>query len=127
MRNSLFSTFVTAAVFALAGCAAEPGDPSTENTDSTQAANVAMDDRAHLVLNGTYDTQGVGGRGGVAIADDKQTRMYDFSATPRIGQRAQYEANLTLLNNASAIPLGLADGPEVRRSADEQASINGPQ
>jgi len=124
MRNSLFSTFVAAAVFALAGCAADANEPTTENTDSTQGANV-MDDRAHNVLTGNYDTQGVGGRSGVTVAADEQIRMYDFDAVPRIGQRSQYDQNLVELNNASVIPHSAQmQGTEIRRSAGTNATVN---
>jgi hypothetical protein len=128
MRLNLFvTTFLAAAAFSLAGCAADSSDPSTENTDSTQSATV-MDDRGHLVLNGDYATDGIGGKSGVTIAGDNEKRMYDFDPTPRIADRSQYSVNLTLLNNASIIPHGgQLDGNEIRRGQESGLGVTGPQ
>jgi hypothetical protein len=113
--NTFVLAFVAAATSALTGCAADASEP-TETPDSTEQATT-MDDRAHTALR--HDQVDVAGRGGVAVADQFERRMYDFSATPRIGQREQYEVILVQLNNASIIPhSGQAEGRDIALGAE---------
>jgi opacity protein-like surface antigen len=115
--NSLVLSFVAAATFALAGCAADASDPAPETTDSTQQGNIA-ENQVHNAVS-TKDQASLGGMAGPAIADQKDSRMYDFNAVPRIGDRSQYEVNLTLLNNASVVPhSGQAEGRDIALGAE---------
>jgi hypothetical protein len=110
--NSFVLSFVAAASFALAGCAADASDPAPETTDSTQQETIA-ESKVHNAVS-TKDQAAIGGMGGMAIADQLDSRMYDFNAVPRISDRSQYEVNLTLLNNASVLPhSGQAEGRDI--------------
>jgi hypothetical protein len=119
--HSLVAAVLTAATFALAGCAADgTGD------DHTAAAQqgVLADDKAHVALAG--DQVNVGGRAGIALADDPTNRMYEFANTPRIAERLPHEVSLTELDRASSVPFSTDAERDIAREQDSNAGVGGP-
>jgi hypothetical protein len=114
-----------AATFALAGCAVDPtSQDAAENQDGTQQASTG--DRANDAL--ASPDVGIGGRAGIAIADDPGHRLYDFDTTPRIGQRSPYDVSLAEINAIGAVPhAATSDGNDVERRQEANVGTSGPK
>jgi hypothetical protein len=123
MKTFILSV-LTAATLALAGCAVDPTSPGAEDDDATQQAFVTGD-HANLALG--VDV-GVGGRGGVTVASDPSRRMVDFDKTPRIAERAPYEANLAEINALGAVPhAATASDDDFQRRPSANVDTSGPK
>lgn len=100
MRLSIFASFALFATFAVAGCAVDPTDQTEETGDSQQAAGIT-DKRLENAVQSDNDY--VVNRNPQAVEND-QSRLYNFSQVPRIGERAPFEVNVQETLRNVAIP-----------------------
>lgn len=121
--KTIILTFLTAATIALTGCAADPSSP--ESPDSTDQASVAGE-RASAAFEREVS---IGGRAGVVLANAPERRMYDFEATPRLGQRSPYEVSLEeIAALGRAVPHAAStDGTDVERRQEANVGVSGPK
>jgi hypothetical protein len=92
MRTSIFASLALVASFALAGCAVDSNEPSTEEQtdDTTQAGSVGD---GHL-KNAIESDNNYVVHTKPQLGNDETSRMYDFSSVPRASQRAPFELSL---------------------------------
>ena len=107
MRLSIFASFALFATFAVAGCAVDPSDQTDETTDDTQQAAGITDTRLKDAVQSNNDY--VVNKTPQAAVND-QSRLYDFSQVPRIGERAPFEVNIQETLSNVAIPHSAKSG-----------------